>query len=81
MNAFTERVIGSIRREALDHFLVFSEKQIGKIIREYVDFYNHHRPHQGIGKIPDGKHVPSSGIIQKDQVLGGLHHKYYRSSA
>ena len=81
MNAHTERVIGSIRREALDHFLLFSEKQVRNIIREYVDYYNHHRPHQGIDKIPVEKQVPSSGNIQKDQILGGLHHNYYRSSA
>ena len=81
MNAFTERVIGSIRREALDHFILISEKQIRNIIREYVDYYNRHRPHQGIGKIPDGEYMPSSGNIRKDQISGGMHHNYYRSSA
>ena len=53
MNAYVERLNGSIRREALDHFLLFSEKQVRKIIREYVHYHNHQRPHQGIGKIPD----------------------------
>lgn len=55
MNAYTERVIGSIRREALDHFLLFSGKQVWNIIREYVEYYNSHRPHQGINTIPEGK--------------------------
>ena len=41
MNAFTERVVGSIRREALDHFLLLSERQVLKIVKEYVDYYNH----------------------------------------
>jgi len=81
MNAYTERVIGTIRREALDHFLLFSETQVRHIIKEYVDYYNHHRPHQGINKIPDVKQAPGSGDIQKDHFLGGLHHHYYRSSA
>lgn len=81
MNAFTERVIGTIRREALDHFLLFSEKQVHHIVKEYVDFYNHHRPHQGINRIPEGNISRTSGHIKKDQILGGLHHNYYRSSA
>ena len=76
MNAFTERVIGSIRREALDHFLLISEKQVRNTVREYVDYYNHHRPHQRIGKIHDGGKMLSSGNICKDQILGGLHHNY-----
>ncbi|HAK45231.1 MAG TPA: hypothetical protein DCO79_04855 [Spirochaeta sp.] len=81
MNAFVERLNGSIRREALDHFLLFSEKQVRKIVTEYVEYYNHHRPHQGINKIPEGKIASTTGKIKKDPILGGLHHNYYRSSA
>lgn len=81
MNAYTERVNGTIRREALDHFLLFSEKQIRKIVKEYVEYYNHQRPHQGINNIPDGKIPTNTGSIKKEQVLGGLHNHYYRSSA
>jgi transposase InsO family protein len=81
MNSYTERVIGSIRREALDHFLLFSEKQVRKVIKEYVDYYNHLRPHQGINKIPVGMINQTSGNIKKEGILGGLHHHYYRSSA
>jgi hypothetical protein len=70
MNAFVERLNGTIRREALDHFLLFSEKQIRKIVQSYVNYYNfvvlvrlifgidqnnHQRPHQGIGRIPSGE--------------------------
>jgi len=43
MNAYIERIIGSIRREALDHFLLISEKQVRKIVQEYIDYYNHYR--------------------------------------
>ena len=81
MNAYTERVIGSIRRKALDHFLLFSEKQVRKIVKNYVEYYNHLRPHQGINKIPDGEMNSTTGIIKQEQILGGLHHHYYRSSA
>ena len=45
MNAYTERVIGSIRREALAHLLLFSEKQVRRIVEEYIDYYNHLHPH------------------------------------
>lgn len=81
MNAFTERVIGTIRREALDHFLLFSEKQVRKILSEYIDYYNHLRPHQGIGSIPEKNYLEEVGNIKKRQILGGLHHHYYRNSA
>ncbi|MCK5201450.1 MAG: integrase core domain-containing protein, partial [Spirochaetales bacterium] len=69
MNAYTERVVGTIRREALDHFLLFTEKQVRNILRQYMEYYNHQRPHQGINKIPVEKKVLSSGNIQKDQIL------------
>ena len=81
MNAFVERLNGSIRREAIDHFLLVSEKQIRKILKSYVDYYNRQCPHQGIGKIPAAEIKSTTGIIKKDQILGGVHHHYYRSSA
>ncbi len=81
MNAYVERLNGSIRREALDHFLLFSEKQIQNIIKAYVHYYNQKRPHQGLGKIPDSSQLPRFGDIKKEPILGGLHHSYYRSSA
>jgi transposase InsO family protein len=81
MNAYVERLNGTIRREALDHFLLFSGKQVRNIISEYVDCYNNKRMHQGIKKIPDAEIVYSSGCIKKMKILSGLHHHYYRSSA
>jgi putative transposase len=96
MNAYTERGVGTIRREALDHFLLFSEKQVRTIIRKYVEYYNfvvlvrlfyriaqnnHQRPHQGINGIQERDHDSTTGIIKKKQILGGLHQHYYRSSA
>ncbi len=81
MNAYVERLNGSIRREALDHFLLFSEKQVRKIVKEYVEYYNHQRPHQGINGTPDGEINKAIGNIKKERILGGLYHHYYRSSA
>jgi transposase InsO family protein len=67
MNSFTERVIGTIRREALDHFLMFSKKQVQNIIREFVDYYNNHRIHQGINDIPNGFTTSKFGTIKKKE--------------
>jgi transposase InsO family protein len=48
MNALAERFVGSVRREALDYYLLISEKQIEGILDEYINYYNSKRPHQGI---------------------------------
>jgi len=81
MNAFVERFNGSIRREALNHFLLFSENQVQKIVKSYVNYYNHQRPHQTIRGIPEGNLPQVSGVIRREKILGGLHYNYYRSNA
>jgi len=43
MNAYIERIIGSVRRKALGHFMLISEKQVRKTIREYIEYYNNYR--------------------------------------
>ena len=48
MNALAERFVGSIRREALDNYLLITEGQIKRILREFIVYYNIKRPHQGI---------------------------------
>ncbi|MBA7583616.1 hypothetical protein ES708_25563 [subsurface metagenome] len=57
------------------------QKQVRKILSEYIDYYNHLRPHQGIGSIPEKNYLEEVGNIKKRQILGGLHHHYYRNSA
>ena len=53
-NAICERFIGSVRRECLDHMLILSERHLHRVIGEYVAYFSHSRPHQGIGqRIPD----------------------------
>lgn len=80
MNAHVERVIGTIRREALDHFLMISEKQVKNISKNYI-YYYHFRPHQDVGRIPDEISDKGTGVIKQKDILFGLHHFYYRSSA
>ncbi len=81
MKAYVERLVGTIRREALDHFLLFSEKQVRKIVTEFVNYYNTLRMHQGIDKIPDTALEECTGKIKRLPILSSLHHHYYRSSA
>ena len=81
-NAHCERFIGSRKRECLDHMLILHRNQLHRLVAEFVDYYNHSRPHQGIGqRIParfDEEHHPQSGRITSIPVLGGLHHSYAR---
>ena len=71
-----------MRIEALDHFLLFSKKQVTRIISEYVNYYYTLSPHQGIHRIPERSESESPiGSIQKKSVLWNLHDQYYRSSA
>jgi transposase InsO family protein len=82
MNAFAERFVRSVRREALDNFIVVSEKQLRFILERYVLYYNSLRPHQGIGqRVPDGYTPQTTGTIISHSVLDGLHHHYTRKTA
>jgi hypothetical protein len=72
---------GTIRRDAFDRFLLIFEKQIRNIISEFVEYYNTKKMHQGIDRIPGTEIQESSGVIEKEQILGGLCHHYYLSSA
>jgi transposase InsO family protein len=83
MNSIMERFFRTVRREALDDFLLLGRDQIQGILEEYVSFYNTQRPHQGIQQqIPKpGEPERRSGPIRKTAVLGGLHHHYFRQAA
>ncbi|MBN1135362.1 MAG: transposase, partial [Anaerolineae bacterium] len=76
--------IGSLRRECLDHMLIMHSRHLHHVVREYVDYYNYARPHQGIGqRLPaqfPRTYSPSSGLITTKPVLGGLHHAYSRAT-
>ncbi len=84
-NAICERIIGSLKRECLDHMLIWHRSQVRRLVQQYAVYYNLARPHQGIEqRIPElsvqNQHsvtnCPRTRIISKP-VLGGLHHHYH----
>jgi transposase InsO family protein len=85
-NAVCERFLGSVRRECLDHFLIFHEKQLHRLLKAYVVYFNQARPHQGLGqRIPDPllpiAPLPNEASKVIDiPVLGGLHHDYRKTA-
>jgi transposase InsO family protein len=77
-NGHAERVIGSIRREGLDHLIIITESHLRAILRSYIHHYNTQRAHLGIGKdSPEPREVQDDGEIDKVAVVNGLHHFYY----
>jgi transposase InsO family protein len=78
-NGFAERLIGSIRRECVDHFIVLGEAHLRRILRSYARYYNEIRTHRSLDKdAPASRLVQRTGIISSRPILGGLHHHYFR---
>jgi len=78
-NGFAERLIGSIRRECVDHFIVLGEAHLRRILQTYAGYYNDIRTHWSLDKdAPVSRPVQRTGIIKSHPVLGGLHHHYVR---
>src|ERR1700682_6811693 len=78
-NSFAERLIGSIRRECLDHIIVLGEEHLRWILKRYAAYYNGIRTHRSLNKdAPISRPVQRSGIISSHAILGGLHHQYVR---
>ena len=78
-NGHAERLIGSIRRECLDHVVVFGERHLRHLLRSYMHYYNGARTHLSLGKdTPIPRAVQVVGRILPTPVLGGLHHQYVR---
>lgn len=83
-NGYVERAIGSIRRECLDHVIVFGERHLRRVLREYVAYYHDSRTHLGLGKdAPEPRAIQprDAGVVVSALVLGGLHHHYWRQAA
>ena len=77
-NGFAERLIGSIRRECLDHVVVFGERHLRHVLLSYMNYYNETRTHLSLAKdAPLSRTVKRQGILC-GPVLGGLHHQYGR---
>ncbi|MCQ3939443.1 MAG: hypothetical protein DPW18_20720 [Chloroflexi bacterium] len=87
-NATCERFIGSVRRECLDHLLLFDEKQGAQVMKQYTAYFNQERPHQGLGQrvpvpsvpAPIPPPAPPFRVIGRP-VLNGLHHAYQWQAA
>jgi transposase InsO family protein len=78
-NGYVERVIGSIRRECLDHLMVSGEAHLRRILKTYAAYYNEVRTHLSLGKdAPNFRRAETVGNIVAMPILGGLHHRYVR---
>ena len=82
-NPFVERLIGSIRRECLDHCLILNEAHLRRLLRGYISYYNTARPHQSLDNNspqPREVHPPELGSVVAIPQVGGLHHLYQRAA-
>ena len=82
-NAFAERWVRSVREECLDKLLIMNQAHLRRVLRDYVDYFNRARPHQGIKQrcpipIERGRQI---GAVKRRDVLGGIIHDYDRASA
>ena len=81
-NPYAERLIGSIRRDCLDHFMIFNARHLKRTLSSYFTYYHGSRTHLGLDKqCPHARQVSSIGKIVKIPHLGGLHHRYERTAA
>jgi putative transposase len=83
-NAYVERFIGSVRRECLDHVMVFSATGLRRLMHVYCDYYERSRTHLSLGKdapIPRPVATPGGGRVIAMPEVGGLHHRYERRAA
>ena len=83
-NPYVERLIGTIRRECLDHVIVLGDRHLRRILQSYVEYYHSSRTHLGLEKecpVPRAVEPPDIGPIRKRAMVGGLHHRYFRVAA
>jgi transposase InsO family protein len=83
-NPYCERVIGSIRRDALDHVIILNERHLRRVLQSYFDYYHRWRTHQSLEMdAPESRAVqpPELGAVRKLPEVGGLHHHYERIAA
>ena len=83
-NAYVERITGSIRRECLNHVIVFDERYLRRVLSAYFDYHHRSRTHLSLDKdCPEPRPVqpPSTGTVVAFPQVGGLHHRYERRAA
>jgi len=81
---FVERLIGSVRRDCLDHVVVFGERHLRKILKSYFEYYHRSRTHLSLAKdTPESRIIqpPILGAVIELPEVGGLHHRYERRAA
>jgi transposase InsO family protein len=79
-NGFAERLIGSIRRECVDHIIVLGEVHLCQILKSYARYYNDIRTYRSLDKdAPVTRQIQRIGSIKSHAILGGLHHHYARA--
>ena len=78
-NGYAERLIGSIRRECLDHIVILGEGHLRRVLEVYATYYNQVRPHLAVAKdAPLARPIQRFGKIVARPILSGLHHEYCR---
>jgi transposase InsO family protein len=78
-NGYAERLIGSTRRDCLDHVVLFGEQHLRHLLESYQRYYNEARTHLSLSKdAPVSRAVQAVGRIIAKPPLGGLHHQYVR---
>ena len=83
-NAYVERIIGSIRRECLDHVVIFDERHLRRVLSSYFRYHHEARTHLSLDKdCPQSRptYLPTAGTIISFPEVGGLHHRYERRAA
>jgi putative transposase len=83
-NPYVERVIGTLRRECLDHLIIFDERHLQQVLAEYMDYYHRSRTHRGLDRdcpVPRPIEAVGLGKVVELPVLAGLHHRYTRRAA
>ncbi len=82
-NTYCERVIGSIRRECLDHVIVLNEAHLRRILKSYFAYYHKARAHLSLDRnspIPRDVELPECGMVVSIPQVGGLHYRYTRAA-
>jgi transposase InsO family protein len=80
---FVERMIGSLRRECLDHVIVLNERHLHRIVTEYLTYYHTSRAHLSLARnspLPRVVEPPAAGSVVSEPMANGLHHRYRRAA-
>jgi transposase InsO family protein len=80
-NAIGERVVRTFRAECLDHIIVINERHLRAVLRDFISYYNHDRPHRTLAlEAPVPCSILNAGRVVSRPILGGLHHAYSRAA-